>query len=164
MARRSGQVELADAVFGAKVNQHLLHEASRWYLRGLRSGHAQDQGQERSQRRGPQAVAAEGHWPRARRLDSFAALAPWRHGPRTEAARLQLRVAEENAARRAALGAVGEARGTEVDRRGRTGSSRTTRPRRFREALGKLNHKKSALIVAHGENRNLELASRNSTA
>jgi hypothetical protein len=27
--------------------------------------------------------------------------------------------------------------------------------------LGKLNHTKSALLVAHGENRNLELASRN---
>jgi len=29
------------------------------------------------------------------------------------------------------------------------------------ETLGKLNHKKSALLVSHGENRNLELASRN---
>src|SRR6202007_57472 len=36
--KKVGQVELADAVFGAKVNQHLLHEASRWYLAGLRRG------------------------------------------------------------------------------------------------------------------------------
>jgi hypothetical protein len=36
--KKVGQVELADAVFGAKVNPHLLHEASRWYLRGLRAG------------------------------------------------------------------------------------------------------------------------------
>src|SRR6267154_6771370 len=36
--KKVGQLELADAIFGAKVNQHLLHEASRWYLRGLRSG------------------------------------------------------------------------------------------------------------------------------
>src|SRR6266851_6287586 len=36
--KKVGQVELADAIFGAKVNQHLLHEASRWHLRGLRSG------------------------------------------------------------------------------------------------------------------------------
>ena len=36
--KKVGQVELAEAVFGAKVNQHLLHEASRWYLRGLRAG------------------------------------------------------------------------------------------------------------------------------
>ena len=33
-----GQVELADAVFSAEVNEHLLHEASRWYLNSLRSG------------------------------------------------------------------------------------------------------------------------------
>ena len=36
--KKVGQVELADAVFGAKVNQDLLQEASRWYLRGLRRG------------------------------------------------------------------------------------------------------------------------------
>ncbi len=31
--KKVGEVELADAVFGAKVNPHLLHEASRWYLK-----------------------------------------------------------------------------------------------------------------------------------
>src|SRR5437899_12415624 len=36
--KKVGQVELADEIFGAKVNQHLLHEAAGWYLRGLRSG------------------------------------------------------------------------------------------------------------------------------
>src|SRR5881392_4349378 len=36
--KKVGQVELADAIFGAKVNQHLLHEASRWHLNGLRRG------------------------------------------------------------------------------------------------------------------------------
>mgnify|MGYP003694547927 CR=1 FL=1 len=36
--KKVGEVELADAVFGAKVNPHLLHEASRWYLRRLRRG------------------------------------------------------------------------------------------------------------------------------
>jgi large subunit ribosomal protein L4 len=38
--KKVGQVDLADTVFGAEVNEHLLHEASRWYLRGLRSGTA----------------------------------------------------------------------------------------------------------------------------
>src|SRR5271166_5114663 len=38
--KKVGQVELADAVFGAEINKDLLHEASRWYLRGLRSGTA----------------------------------------------------------------------------------------------------------------------------
>jgi large subunit ribosomal protein L4 len=33
-----GQVELADAVFSARVNADLLHEASRWYLNSLRAG------------------------------------------------------------------------------------------------------------------------------
>src|SRR5258708_2790034 len=36
--KKVGEVELADAVFGAKVNPHLLHEASRWYLNTLRRG------------------------------------------------------------------------------------------------------------------------------
>src|ERR1700753_3969753 len=36
--KKVGQVDLADAVFGAKVNPHLLHEASRWYQRSIRSG------------------------------------------------------------------------------------------------------------------------------
>ena len=36
--KKVGQVELADAIFSAKVNQHLLHKASRWHLRELRSG------------------------------------------------------------------------------------------------------------------------------
>src|ERR1700756_3261357 len=36
--KKVGQVELADAVFGAQVNQNLLHEASRWYMREIRSG------------------------------------------------------------------------------------------------------------------------------
>src|SRR5262249_56548959 len=34
--KKVGQVELADTVFGAEVNKHLLHEASRWYLAGRR--------------------------------------------------------------------------------------------------------------------------------
>ncbi len=33
-----GQVELADAVWAAKIKPHLLHEASRWYLAGQRRG------------------------------------------------------------------------------------------------------------------------------
>src|SRR4029077_1340153 len=77
--------------------------------------HAQDQGQERSQRRRAQALAAKRHRPRACRLHSFSPLAPWRHGARPQAARLQLRAAEENAPGRAALGAFREARGTEID-------------------------------------------------
>src|SRR5216684_2208805 len=79
---------------------------------------AQGQGKERSQRRGPQALEAEGHRPRACGLDPIASLAPRRHGPWTEAARLQLCTAEENASGRAALGALGKISGAEADCRG----------------------------------------------
>ena len=41
--KKVGQVELADAVFGAKVNPHLLHEASRWYSAIHSPRHPQDQ-------------------------------------------------------------------------------------------------------------------------
>src|SRR5204863_5358896 len=33
-----GQVELADDVFARRVNPHLLHEVTRWYLRSQRAG------------------------------------------------------------------------------------------------------------------------------
>jgi len=36
--KKVGEVELADAVFAARVNPDLLHEASRWHLNSLRSG------------------------------------------------------------------------------------------------------------------------------
>src|SRR5882724_3852069 len=80
--------------------------------------YAQDQGQERSERRGPQTLEAEGHGPRACGLDPLASLASWRHGPWTKAARLQLRTAEENASRRAALRALGKISGAEAYCRG----------------------------------------------
>src|SRR5689334_20586988 len=35
---KAGQVDLAEAVFGAKVNPHLLHETVRWYLNAQRAG------------------------------------------------------------------------------------------------------------------------------
>src|SRR5271155_1842549 len=36
--KKVGQIELADDVFAAKVNAHLLHEAVRHHLRGERAG------------------------------------------------------------------------------------------------------------------------------
>src|ERR1051326_7450165 len=36
--KKVGEVQLADAGFGAKGNPHLLHQASRWYLNSLRRG------------------------------------------------------------------------------------------------------------------------------
>src|SRR6266849_1372349 len=92
--KKVGQVELADAIFGAKVNQHLLHEASRWHLGGLRSA-------------------------------------------------LSAKLAEQKL--------------TVVD----AWTLETHKTKALLEVLDKLNHSKSALLVAHGENANLDRASRN---
>ena len=36
--KKVGTIELADDVFAAKVNPHLLHESTRHYLAGRRAG------------------------------------------------------------------------------------------------------------------------------
>src|SRR5229473_1890083 len=36
--KKVGEVALADAVFAAKINPHLLHETVRWYLASQRAG------------------------------------------------------------------------------------------------------------------------------
>ena len=42
--QKVGELELADDVFGAEVNEALLYEAVRHYQAGLRARHGQDQG------------------------------------------------------------------------------------------------------------------------
>jgi len=87
-------------------------------------------------------------------------VAPWRHGPWTAPARLQLRASEEDFARRAAFALsakLAEEKLTVVD--GWQLDSHKTSG--LVNALDKLSFTKSALLVSHGENRNLELASRN---
>ena len=108
--KKVGQLDLAEAVFGVKVNQHLLHEASRWYLRGLRRGTHKTKDKSEVSGAG-QALETERHWTRAGGLHSFAALAPWRHRARAAPQGLQLRVAEKNDSRRVAFRAVRQAGG-----------------------------------------------------
>src|SRR6267143_1445911 len=122
--KKVGQVELADAIFGAKVNQHLLHEASRWHLRGLRRG--THKVKEKSEVSGAGRKLWKQKGTGRARVGSIRSPL-WRHG----------------------------------------GTVHGPRPRDYSYALpkkmllGALNHKKSALLVAHGENTNLERASRN---
>ena len=92
-------------------------------------------------RRRPQAVEAEGHGPRAHCVDPQPALALRRHGPRTEAAQLRVRVPAEEADGRAALGDCGEDCRRQVDggrvvrrRRGRRPSSSAPRWTSWRRA------------------------------
>ena len=158
--KKVGQVELADAVFSAKVNPHLLHEASRWYLRGLRAGTHKTKDKSEVSGAGRKLWRQKGTG-RARIGSIRSPL--WRHGgtvhgpePRDYSYALPKKMLL--GALRSALSAkLAEQRLTVVD--GWTLESHKTH--NLVSALEKLNRTKSALLVSHGENRNLELASRN---
>jgi large subunit ribosomal protein L4 len=158
--KKVGQVELADAVFGAEINKNLLHEASRWYLRGLRSGTAKTKDKSEVSGAGRKLWRQKGTG-RARVGSIRSPL--WRHGgtvhgpkPRTYAYALPKKMLL--GALRSALSAkLAEQKLTVVD----AWSLETHKTKSLRSALDKLNADKSALLVAYGENRNLELASRN---
>jgi large subunit ribosomal protein L4 len=158
--KKVGQVELADAVFAAKVNPHLLHEASRWYLRGLRAGTHKTKDKSEVSGAGRKLWRQKGTG-RARVGSIRSPL--WRHGgtvhgpkPRDYSYALPKKMLL--GALRSALSAkLAEQKLTVVDQ----WALETHKTKALRAALGKLNHTKSALLVEHGENRNLELASRN---
>jgi len=158
--KKVGQVELADAVFGAKVNQHLLHEASRWYLRGLRAGTHKTKDKSEVSGAGRKLWRQKGTG-RARIGSIRSPL--WRHGgtvhgpePRDYSYALPRKILL--GALRSALSAkLAEQKLTVVE----AWKLETHKTRSLVSALEKLNRTKSALLVSHGENRNLELASRN---
>ncbi len=158
--KKVGQVELADAVFGAKVNQNLLHEASRWYLAGLRRG--THKVKEKSEVSGAGRKLWKQKGTGRARIGSIRSPL-WRHGgtvhgprPRDYSYALPKKVLL--GALRSALSAkLAEEKLTVVD--GWQLDSHKTSG--LVSALDKLSFTKSALLVAHGENRNLELASRN---
>lgn len=158
--KKVGEVELADAVFGAKVNPHLLHEASRWYLNGLRRG--THKVKEKSEVSGAGRKLWKQKGTGRARVGSIRSPL-WRHGgtvhgPRPRSYSYAMPKKMLLGALRSALSAkLADAKLTVVDgwqlESHKTQSLLTT--------LGKLSFTKSALLVAHGENRNLELASRN---
>src|SRR6202795_4849997 len=158
--KKVGQVELADAIFGAKVNQHLLHEASRWYLRGLPSGTHKTKDKSEVSGAGRKLWKQKGTG-RARVGSIRSPL--WRHGgtvhgpkPRDYSYALPKKMLL-GALRSALSSKVADAKLAVVD----AWSLESHKSKNLRLALGKLNGHKSALLVSHGENRNLELASRN---
>jgi len=158
--KKVGQVELADAVFGAKVNPHLLHEASRWYMREIRSGTHKTKDKSEVSGAGRKLWRQKGTG-RARVGSIRSPL--WRHGgtvhgpkPRSYAYAMPKKMLL--GALRSALSAkLADQKLTVVDE----WSVESNKTKAFAETLGKLNHTKSALIVSHGENRNLDLATRN---
>jgi large subunit ribosomal protein L4 len=158
--KKVGQVELADAVFGAKVNPYLLHEASRWYLRGLRRG--THKVKEKSEVSGAGRKLWRQKGTGRARIGSIRSPL-WRHGgtvhgpePRDYSYALPKKMLL-GALRSALSSKLAEQKITVVD----AWTLETHKTQNLVSTLEKLNRTKSALLVAHGENRNLELASRN---
>src|ERR1700739_1429945 len=158
--KKVGEVELADAVFGAKVNPHLLHEASRWYLNTLRRGTHKVKEKSEVSGAGRKLWKQKGTG-RARGGSIRSPL--WRHGgtvhgPRPRSYGYAMPKKMLLGALRSALSAkLADEKLTIVD--GWALESHKTQS--LLTTLGKLSFTKSALLVSHGENRNLELASRN---
>jgi large subunit ribosomal protein L4 len=158
--KKVGSVELADAVFGAKINQDLLHEASRWYRRELRAGTHKTKDKSEVSGAGRKLWRQKGTG-RARVGSIRSPL--WRHGgtvhgpkPRDYSYALPKKMVL--GALRSALSAkLAEEKLTIVD----GWSLDTHKSKALRNTLGKLSVERTALLVAYGENRNLELASRN---
>jgi large subunit ribosomal protein L4 len=156
-----GQVELADAVFAASVNPHLLHETVRWYLAGQRAGTHKTKG------RGEVAGAGRKLWKQKgtgrARVGSIRS-SIWRkggtvHGPQPRDYSYRLPKKMVVGALRSALSAkLADEKLTVVD--GWTLGSHKTKD--FRQALSRLDDvTRTILVVESVENRNLELASRN---
>ena len=160
--KKVGQVELADAVFSAEVNQHLLHEASRWYLNGLRRGTHKTKEKSEVSGAGRKLWRQKGTG-RARVGSIRSPL--WRHGGTVHGP--QPRSYEYQFPRKKLLGALRSAIASKINDGKLTivenfdvaeGKTKV-----YREALNKLDAKKSALLVESSQqlNEKLYLGSRN---
>jgi len=159
--KKVGQIELADDVFGVKVNQDLLHEAVRHHLAGEHAGTHKTKDKSEVSGSGKKLWKQKGTG-RARVGSIRSPL--WRHGgtvhgptPRSYDYALPKKMIL--GALRSALSAkFAEEKLTIVD--GWKLDSHKTKP--FSQTLGKL-HKdtRTFLLVENGANLNLERASRN---
>jgi large subunit ribosomal protein L4 len=156
-----GQVELADDVFGAQVNQNLLHESVRHHLAGKRAGTHKTKDKSEVSGAGRKLWRQKGTG-RARIGSIRSPL--WRHGgtvhgpvPRKYDYALPKKMVV--GALRSALSAkLAQQKLTVVE--GWKLDSHKTKP--FRETLSKLDKEtRTILLVETGENVNLERASRN---
>lgn len=156
-----GKIELADDVFAAEVNPHLLHEAVRHHLAGLRAGTHKTKDKSEVSGSGKKLWRQKGTG-RARIGSIRSPL--WRHGgtvhgpePRSYAYALP---------RKMILGALRSALTTKLSQQKLTvvdgWQLESHKTKAFRAALGKLDGEaKTILLVDAGENVNLERASRN---
>src|SRR5271156_1893317 len=155
-----GSIELADAVFGAEVNESLLYEAVRQYTAGQRSGTASTKTRHEVSGSGKKLWKQKGTG-RARMGSIRSPL--WRHGGTTHGP--QPRSYAYHLPRKMQLGALRSALSAKL----RDGELRVVREFAIGEAKTKLMRKtldglevaKTVLLVDNGDNRNLTLASRN---
>ncbi|HXX03418.1 MAG TPA: 50S ribosomal protein L4 [Xanthobacteraceae bacterium] len=159
--KKVGTIELADDVFSAKVNPHLLHEAVRHHLAGERAGTHKTKDKSEVSGAGRKLWRQKGTG-RARIGSIRSPL--WRHGgtvhgptPRDYSYALPKKMIL-GALRSALSSKLADEKLTVVD--GWTLDSHKTKP--FRQALTKLDSEtKTILLVDNGANVNLERASRN---
>lgn len=158
--QKVGTVELPDAVFGAEVNQALIYQAVHHYRAGQRAG------THKTKVRGEVSGSGRKLWKqkgtgRARVGSIRSPL--WRHGgtvhgpvPRDYSYRLPKKMLL--GAMRSALSARLADGAIKVVKTFDLPGHKT---REFSEVLGKLETPATVLLVDDGENRNLELSSRN---
>jgi len=159
--KKVGTIELADDVFSAEVNPHLLHEAVRHHLAGERAGTHKTKDKSEVSGAGRKLWRQKGTG-RARIGSIRSPL--WRHGgtvhgpvPRDYSYALPKKMTL-GALRSALSSKLADSKLTVVE--GWTLDSHKTKP--FRQALTKLDGEtKTILLVENGDNMNLERASRN---
>jgi large subunit ribosomal protein L4 len=155
-----GSIELADAVFGAEVNEALLYEAVRQYTAAKRSGTASTKTRHEVSGSGKKLWKQKGTG-RARMGSIRSPL--WRHGGTVHGP--QPHSYEYKLPRKMVLGALRSALSAKL----RDGELRVVRAFELSDhktknmlgVLAKLQAKKTVLLVEAGENVNLHRASRN---
>jgi large subunit ribosomal protein L4 len=155
-----GSVELADAVFGAEVNEALIYEAVRHHTAARRSGTAATKTRHEVSGSGKKLWKQKGTG-RARVGSIRSPL--WRHGGTVHGP--QPRSYDYKLPRKMQLGALRSALSAKL----RDGELKVVqafslsdhKTKGMRAVLGKLEATRSVLLVEVGENRNLTLASRN---
>ncbi len=158
--QKVGQVELADDVFGAEVNEALLYEAVRQYRAGLRAG------THKTKVRAEVAGSGKKLWKRkgTGRARVGSVRSPiWRHGGTVHGP--QPRDYSYELPRKMLVGALRSALSAKV----RDGELKVVQAFNFADhksknakaALTKLETGRTVLVVDNGENRNLKLGVRN---
>jgi large subunit ribosomal protein L4 len=158
--KKVGTVDLADAVFGAPVNEALLYEAVRHYLAGKRRGTASTKTRHEVAGSGKKLWKQKGTG-RARMGSIRSPL--WRHGgtvhgPQPHSYAYKLPRKMQLGALRSALSAKLRDGELKVVNEFSIGEVKT---KAMRQTLDQMEAKRTVLMVDNTDNRNLQLSSRN---